>query len=435
MYRIKTVGRFPGSSLRIWVVLLLLMPLALSAASLPWADGRSHGEDLRIKLVTFGPGDDIPSYWGHVGLVVEDVRLQRARIYNYGLFSFSPGMPANFLMGRLIFSGGAFPVPSYLNFYRKQNREIRIATLDLPAHKKVELASKLAESVLPANKNYLYHHYDDNCATRIRDYIDAALDGQFRSAFNKAGRMTLRAHTRRYTAKEPWLEMGLDFLMNDEIDRPIAVWDEMFLPDELERNVRKFLYSDSAGVEHKLVSDYFVFYKAQREKTPQQVPLHWPWALLIGLLIAAAGIILEAVVRKNPTGGGGTLFGAYQALLGLFFGLPGTILFLMSTFTEHTVTYWNENLFFAHPLYLILVYAGARLAYGSIKALKLIRQFWIFQAVLTLFALLLKFLPAFNQDNGYVLSLLLPIIFGAGLGALISRYSVIGNHQSATSDR
>ncbi len=400
-------------------MVLFVLPLFLPAASVPWGDGRSHGEDLQIKLVTFGPGDDIPSYWGHVGIVVEDVRLQRAKIYNYGLFSFSPGMPANFLMGRLIFSGGSFSVPSYLNFYRKQNREIRIATLDLPSQKKEELAAKLAKSVLPENREYLYHHYDDNCATRIRDYLDQALDGQLHAAYAKAGRMTLRAHTRRYTGRDPWLEMGLDFLMNDEIDRPVRMWDEMFLPDELEQDVLHFSYVDSAGRTDKLVSDYFVFYKAQREKTPQKVPLHWPWALLLGFLIAGIGIVLSFLIRKNPAGGAGTLFGAYQALIGLFFGIPGTILFLMSTLTEHTVTYWNENLFFAHPLFLVLVYAGGRFAYGKIKALKLMNYFWSFQFALTLAGLLLKFLPAFNQDNGYVLALLLPLIFGSSLSVFL----------------
>ena len=158
IYKFKSVNRSLACVSRKSVFILLLFPLLLSATSVPWGDGRSRGEDLQIKLVTFGPGDDIPSYWGHVGIVVEDVRLQRAKIYNYGLFSFGDGMLVNFLMGRLVFSGGAFPVSSYLNFYRKQNREIRIATLNVPANKKAELAARLAQSVLPKNREYLYHH-------------------------------------------------------------------------------------------------------------------------------------------------------------------------------------------------------------------------------------------------------------------------------------
>jgi len=400
-------------------VLLIFIPLFLFAAQPPWGNGQSRGEDLQIKLVTFGVGDDIPSYWGHIALIVEDVHLQKAKIYNYGLFSFGDGMLVNFLMGRLIFSGGAFSVPSYLNYYRNLNRDIRIATLDLPPHKKQELAASLAESILPENRDYLYHHYDDNCATRIRDFIDQAVDGQFRIATEKEGRMNFRAHTRRYTARDPWLEMGLVFLMNDEIDRPVRVWDEMFLPDELEQSALNFSYTDSSGINRKLVSDYFVFYKAPREKTPQEVPLHWPGTLLLGLFVAIIGIALSFLTGKNPASWAETLFGAYQALLGLFFGLIGTILFLMSTFTEHTVTYWNENLFFANPLFLILVYAGSLFAYGKNKALPLLKYFWTAQTVLTVFGLLLKIIPPFNQDNGLVTALLIPIIFGSFISAYL----------------
>ncbi|HEM49576.1 MAG TPA: DUF4105 domain-containing protein, partial [Caldithrix sp.] len=53
----------------------------------PWATGQSKADDLRIKLVTFGPGEDIPSWWGHGGIIVEDVGKRRARIYNFGLYS------------------------------------------------------------------------------------------------------------------------------------------------------------------------------------------------------------------------------------------------------------------------------------------------------------------------------------------------------------
>ena len=58
----------------------------------PWGTGESQGEDLAISLVTFSPGDDVASWWGHGSLVVEDRRLEQSRLYNYGMFSFDERM-------------------------------------------------------------------------------------------------------------------------------------------------------------------------------------------------------------------------------------------------------------------------------------------------------------------------------------------------------
>jgi len=234
----------------------------LLAADIPWADGRSKAEDLRIKLVTFGPGDDIPSWWGHVGLLVEDLHYRRARIYNFGLFSFEDGMLFKFAMGRLIFAAGDFSVPGYLEWYRRQNRDVRIVRLDLPAEKRLWLAQKLVYYVRPENRRYLYHHYDENCATRLRDLLDEAVDGALYRQADVPARMTLRGHTRRYVGHNAFMEMLLMYLMNDSIDKPIKEWQEMFLPDELERQVLRLTYQTADGKEHRLAENQLIFFTA-----------------------------------------------------------------------------------------------------------------------------------------------------------------------------
>jgi len=393
----------------------LLVPLF---GAVPWADGQSRGEDLRIQLVTFGPGDDIPSYWGHSALIVDDTRLQQSRIYNYGLFSFDNGMLLHFLMGRLYFSGGAFSVNSYLRFYRSQNREIHIATLNLSASQKTQLGALLAESVLPENKTYLYHHYWDNCSTRIRDYLDRVIDGRLKRATLTKASLSLRAHTRRYVARDPLLELGLMFLMNKDIDQPIREWDEMFLPDELEKYVTRLVVEDSLGGQHPLVTKDSLYFHASRNATPAQVPRHWPGFLLAGFIFGGLLVPLIYYMEKNPYGYGGTLFGAYQALLGLLFGIPGSILFLMATITEHDVTYYNINLFFAHPLFLFLIVWGVAFASGKIEVFSKIRLFWLIQITISLLGLLLKILPGVSQDNGLVISFIIPIQIISAAGVL-----------------
>lgn len=191
------------------------------ATPMPWGNGQSKPENLQFYLVTFGPGDDIPSYWGHIAMIVEDTLLHQSAIYNYGLYSFDNNFLWRFVQGRLIFEVGRASVNSYFRYYRSQNRTIQLLRLHIPLSKRLQLAAKLEWNILPQNKKYLYHHYYDNCATRLRDLIDQAVDGQFHQAMDVPATMTLRDHTKRYTSRNLPLEWILMFWMSDRIDQPI----------------------------------------------------------------------------------------------------------------------------------------------------------------------------------------------------------------------
>ena len=111
--------------------MLLSLP-AKAQRGPPWSHGQSAGEDLRISLVTFGDGDSIPEWFGHTGLLVEDTRLGHRRIYNFGYFSFGPGMLPKFLMGQLEFQVRDEDPARSFSFYEKHlNRSIRIQELNL----------------------------------------------------------------------------------------------------------------------------------------------------------------------------------------------------------------------------------------------------------------------------------------------------------------
>ncbi|MGZ3459172.1 MAG: Lnb N-terminal periplasmic domain-containing protein, partial [Archangium sp.] len=319
--------------------LLLLAATPAHAQEMPpWGTGESRGEDLAIYLVTFGPGDDVASWWGHGSLVVEDHRLQQARLYNYGMFSFDERMLLRYAMGRLEFWVDDASPGATFRFYRSMNRDVRLQELNLTPAQRVDLAKLLAVNVLPANRNYLYQHYSDNCVTRLRDGIDKVLGGQLHQAMSGPGRMTLREHTRRYTATGPAMSVLLDFLMNDEIDHPITRWQEGFLPDELERQVAELQVVGADGQKHPLVARNVTLYAAQgRPGTPAQPPKYGPVLLLMGLLLGGGAVGLAYWGRKGarfPR----VLLGLEQLVLGLVLGLPGTALFIMWLVTDHTVT-------------------------------------------------------------------------------------------------
>ena len=395
-----------------YLIFSLIMLTQSNAADVPWADGRSRAEDIRIKLVTFGVGEELSSWWGHNGVIVEDVRLQRSRIYNFGIFSISDKMLRNFAMGRLIFSGGDASVSGYLAIYRRQKRDIRITTMNLSPQRSLEIAEKLAFAIRPENKYYLYHHYYDNCATRIRDLFNNAVDGQLYQATKQLSPYTLRDETIRYTARSFWMNLLLMYLMNNSIDQPIPVWDTMFLPDELEKHILALKVRDQNGQLVPFAKDHIVLYEGDQYKIPQKPPNLHPQAFLFGFLLLLPALIF-GFWYKNSNGLYPRIsFGLYNSLLGLFLGIPGLGLAFMSFFTDHDVTFHNENLITVNPLTFLLFIIGILIIIDHKKAVKWLYWFWSFEVTALIIALSVKVLPPFNQDNWLILLFILPIFSG-----------------------
>ena len=389
---------------------LIILSDAHGAQPAPWLHGQSQGKDLRIKLVTIDPGDELYMWWGHTALIVEDLRLGAARFYNYGLFSFDQkNFFTNFAKGRLFFQVGASNPDWELSRYRAINRGIRIQVLNLTPEKRLEMAKFLEINILPENREYMYDHYYDNCATRIRDFIDKMVGGRLAAETQKPGRMTLRRHTRRHTDRYFFMDWLLMFLMGDSIDKPIMEWDDMFLPVELENYVGNLSYVDEEGRTRPLVAEAYVFYEAKgRRPVPEKAPVHWPTGMLIGLSLGGAVFLLAFWLKSGRTAAR-IAFGLYNSFVGLIYGLPGLALFFMSLFTDHTVTYHNENLFLANPLTFLAIPLGICIALNGKRCRKWMSLIWTVLAVMGLVSLLLKLLPSFDQQNWLSLAAILPV--------------------------
>ena len=412
--------RVPFPAMSSLATALCLLCLALPAAAragnvlAPWADGRSAPEDLQVSLVTFGPGDDVPSWFGHTALVVEDRRLKEERLYNYGMFDFDKF--ARFALGRLEFWVGEAPVGPTYRMYAWLDRDVRVQVLNLRPAAAARLARALADNIRPESRDYLYHHYNDNCSTRPRDKIDEAVGGQLRRALDIPGRYTLRDHTRRYAAVSAPMAVLLDFLMNDEIDRPIRKWDEAFLPAELEAQVRAFTYVDETGATVPLLASEQVLYAAKnRAPVAAEPPPLAPWLLGVGTLLGAAavGLVLAGGTRRPRTR---MALGILSAVQGLLFGVPGLVLALLWAVTNHTVTFHNEDLFLANPLTFAALPLGWMLARGSERARAWLPRVWMGLAALGLLGVALKALPAFDQDSWRLVGRMMPATLGMAAG-------------------
>ncbi|MDR2211582.1 MAG: DUF4105 domain-containing protein [Spirochaetaceae bacterium] len=379
--------------------------------------GRSRGDYLTVKVAVIGPGDELYFWWGHIGLVIEDSLFGREDFYDWGVFSFqNENFFLNFALGRLLYSCTISSPGRTFRAYASTNRDITVYTLDLPADVKENILRFAENNVRRENRDYLYHHFRDNCATRVRDIIDMAVSGAFKLRYEDApGRFTLRGHVRRHTWFSPFWDWILNFWMGRGIDRPISVWDEMFLPSEIGNRIADFTYTGSDGIERPLVSSVKVLRVSRgRPMVLAEPEPSWPQGLALGLTLAFAAALLQFLgTKKSPFT---RVLGIYQTLLGLFFGAAGLILFFMTFFTNHDYTYHNNNILFVNPLILAAIPLG--IIYGNTKdkdkqlrAKKFLHILWACIFLGGLAGMFMGFLPGLYQQNQTTMALILPLAF------------------------
>lgn len=85
-------------------------------------------------------------------------------------------------------------------------------------------------------------------------------------------------------------------------------------------------------------------------------------------------------------------------------------------FTDHVMAYRNENLFQVNPLVLGLAVLVPLALAGSGRAGRWAGSLALGLAMLSLAGLLLQVLPGFDQVNGPVIALALPVHFGIAIG-------------------
>ncbi|MCL2276913.1 MAG: DUF4105 domain-containing protein [Treponema sp.] len=391
-------------------ILLIILLLFFTGTSFVFS------QDYQIKLAVMGAGSPVYFWWGHIGLIIENTSTGQSRFYDWGLFSFnSDNFIKNFIFGRLLYSCGVSSTEYNIEVYKYYNRSVKIYTLDFPQETIMKVLDFAENNVLPENRDYYYHIFDDNCSTRIRDIIDLATEGQFSARYkNEASVFTLRDHVRRRAWFSPVVEWFLNFLMGQNIDSPITVWDDMFAPAEVGKNIEDFYYYDINGIRRKLVtSSEVVFESAGRLAVLDAPRAQWRYQLAFGIFLALIFCLFFYLQSKNIKAGK-VLAGVSVSICGIIFGVCGALLYFLAIFTNHDYTYNNANMIFATPLLLVTVplgigYFAAKDKFKYLKYNLLIRIIWLLCAIGIIISMLIKLLPFFYQDNLPDQLLLLPV--------------------------
>ena len=298
----------------------------------------SFWNGCEISLLTIGSGDPLYSWFGHSAFLVSTPD-GRNYTFDYGMFSFNDeDFFVNFAFGRLWFLCLSSNAEYQLQDIAKEGRNVTKVVLSLTADQKKAVIGFLNANSRKETRTYLYHHYKDNCATRLRDIIDRTTGGAFKAWAQTVPGLTFRQQASRALSRNPFVLWSLDFLQSGNIDKPATLWDEMFLPEVLERGVMAYF-----SLEKETILNGSGNYSEASDK-PQSNIL---FSILMGLVLGGVSLVLILLGYRRANY-------IYSGVVEIVFGLLGSLLFFMMFFTNHDVTWFNENLIFVNPLLLVL---------------------------------------------------------------------------------
>jgi hypothetical protein len=393
------------------LALCLLAALLLGRVTPARAQAPADPLVPKVSVITFGPGDETFSKFGHDAILLSDPRQppqRRELVFNYGTFRFdSPWLILDFLKGKLSYWLSVSTLQQTLGVYRRANRSVSVQELSLSPEAARALSAFLYDNVKPENAYYRYDYYRDNCATRIRDVIDRFTGGRLAAASRGPAALTYREHTRRLTLGAPLLFFGLDLAMGPLIDQPVTEWDEMFLPSRVAAKLEQLTDADGAP----LVREHYTLFEADRPPEASEAPgFRWGW-LVLGAALGAALYLLGRI----PGAAGRALQALGVSAAGLLTGLLGAALLVLWLLTDHDVTYWNQNVLLCPIWALALPVLAFDLARQQPRRPRLMMNLVSACVASALLSFVLLLSPL-RQSTGPAVSLFLPLWLGVGLG-------------------
>ncbi len=318
--------------------IFLVVALSLATQAM-----QAQDDSVRVRLVTFYPGSEVFSVYGHSELRV--TWNGNDWYFNYGVFDFNePNFVYRFVKGEAEYLCAAMP-PQYATAGMEGRRMIE-QELNLTPAQARKVRDFLVANAQPGNNKYVYQYLGDNCSTRPRDIIEMAVGPSLRYPV-MTDTVTYRDMMRRYTRNYPWEQAGIDLILGSDLDKPLDLRQQMFIPMALMEAV------DGATIERDgervpLVKDRQVVVDTSEQGTvlpPTPWYLHPLTAAIVLLTIVAAITIADL---KNHRVTRWLDFG-----IATVYSMAGCLVFFLMFVSVREATIPNYNALWVNPFYLI----------------------------------------------------------------------------------
>lgn len=321
--------------------------LCLCCCMSVWADdpdaareASAEADSVVVKLVTFYPGSEEFSVYGHTELRVTQGKADY--YYNYGVFDFNaPHFVYRFVKGDADYMCAA--IPARYATYGMEGRRMVEQELNLTQRQACMVRDYLVVNSMPGNNTYRYQYLGDNCSTRPRDIIEMAVQDSV-SYPAVADSVTYRDMMSRYTAHYPWEQFGIDLVLGVGLDVKLDARQQMFIPMMLmEAMAGATVMRDGKPV--ALVRDTQLVVDASEQGTVMPPTPWWrsPMCFAVSMLL----LTLVMVVRDVRRGKVARWFDC--AVFGVY-GLVGCVLFFLMFLSVREATWPNYNAFWVNPL-------------------------------------------------------------------------------------
>jgi hypothetical protein len=366
------------------------------------------GENLRVSVLTFGPGDEVFERFGHNALRITDVTTGMDLAYNWGMFSFEdPDFLVRFFTGDTRYWVEAFPGSWLIEAYIARDREVHEQVLALTVEQRTALAALVTRNALPENKYYRYDYFLDNCSTRVRDALDAVLGGSLQRRFSVLPtQWTFRSESIRLLSPAGLAQAGGDIALGPPADVPITAWQSMFVPMRLRDYLRDVTVPGADGAPVPIVIREELIYKAKRPPEPAERrgltigawgPILGAWMLLLAPL--------SALARRRTRVPAAIMASVWYGLT----GLVGLVLVVMWFGSGHQFWYRNLNLLLVSPIGLL---AAVPVALAILRGAASPLARWLVLVILAQCALALLLVLVGPQRLGGPMLLTLPAHLG-----------------------
>jgi hypothetical protein len=397
------------------------IPLAPGVSATLDSARAERGARLSVAIITYGPGEFVFEKFGHIALALTDSTTGQDIAFNWGMFDFNqPNFLGRFLTGDTKYWMAGYRTADFNAAYMGENRTIRKQALQLTAVQRGAIADFVSWNAQDANKYYRYDYYADNCATRVRDLLNWALNGQLEAPFAVPGSgRTWRNETARITASDPLVYPGIQVALGRNADQVLTKWEESFLPELLAQHLAALTVTNASGAPVKLVASDSVLFTSDRVPMSDQAPSRVPMALLLGIVLAALVVLLSG----SGSGVARQALGIFSALWFGVGGLLGTALLLAGTVTKH-IPYMGANLTVLqlHPLMLLAAVVITMASWRGARSRAAVGVS-VLVALLSVVGLLLQLVPSWSLRSGVVLAVIVPVhvAFALAMRRLCSR--------------